>query len=190
MSPTLRGAFLTQNYYPKIMEDIYIPHLLKLQQQQQVIAVDQSLPDLETLTPIRGRMVVHHQGTFLEVTAQVETIITLSCDRCLQQYNQRLRVDQTEIIVLDPKADQVQDYPLEQEVAWEELVETLSPQGYLSPDTWLYEQLCLSLPSKQLCNTDCLGIPVDSQFQSPIPEDTFKTDDRWEALEILKKQLS
>lgn len=172
------------------MEDIYIPHLLKLQQQQQVIPVDQSLPDLETLTPVRGRVVVHHQGTFLEVTAQVETIITLSCDRCLQKYNQRLRVDQTEIVVLDPKADQVQDYPPEQEVAWEELVETISPQGHFSPDTWLYEQLCLSLPSKQLCNTDCLGIPVDPQVQDDASDDSPQRDHRWEALEILKKQLS
>jgi len=184
------GTFLPQNQYLKIMEDIYIPHLLKLQQQQQVIPVDQSLTDMETLTPVRGRLVVHHQGTFLEVTAQVETIITLSCDRCLQQYNQRLRLDQTEVIILDPKADKVQDYPLEQEVAWEELVETLSPQGHFSPDTWLYEQLCLSLPSKQLCNIDCLGIPVESQFSSDIPEDSPKKDHRWEALEILKKQLS
>ncbi len=173
------------------MEDIHIPHLLKLQQQQQVISVDQSLPDLETLTPVRGRMVVRHQGTFLEVNAQVETIITLSCDRCLQQYNQRLRVDQTEIIVLDPKVDQVQDYPLEQEVPWEELVETLSPQGHFSPETWLYEHLCLSLPSKQLCNSDCLGISVAPQLPSnPPPEDSPQRDHRWEALEILKKQLS
>jgi uncharacterized protein len=172
------------------MEDIHIPHLLKLQQQQQIISVDQSLADLETLTPVRGRMVVHHQGTFLEVNAQVETIITLSCDRCLQQYNQRLRVDQLEIIILDPKADQVVDYPLEQEVAWEELVETLSPQGYFSPDTWIYEQLCLSLPSKQLCSLDCPGILVDESVVENLPEDAPPIDHRWEALELLKKQLS
>jgi len=172
------------------MEAIYIPHLLPLKQQQQIIAVDQFLPDLETLTPARGSMVVKHQGTFLEVTAQVETIITLSCDRCLQQYNQRLRVDQTEIINLDPKADQEQNYPLEQEVGWEDLVETISPKGHFSPDTWLYEQLCLSLPSKQLCNTDCVGIPLDQQTQQENQQDSPKIDHRWEALETLKKQLS
>ena len=172
------------------MEDIHIPHLLKLQQQPQVIAIDQSLPDLETLTPIRGRMVIHHQGTFLEVNAQVETIITLSCDRCLQQYNQRLRVDQTEIIILDPKAAQLQEFPLEQEVLWEELVETLSPQGYFSPDTWIYEQLCLSLPSKQLCNLDCAGILVDEPVTENLHEESPAIDHRWEALELLKKQLS
>lgn len=172
------------------MEDIYIPHLLKLQQQQQVISVDQSLPDMETLTPVRGSMMVRHQGTFLEVNAQVETIITLSCDRCLQQYNQRLRVEQTEIIILDPKVDQVQDYPIEQEVPWEELVETLSPQGHFSPETWLYEHLCLSLPSKQLCNPDCPGIAVAPPSISSPPEGFPQGDHRWEALETLKKQLS
>lgn len=190
MSPAEQGTFLAKHHYSRIMEDIYIPHLLKLERQQQVIAVDQSLPDLETLTPVRGRMVVHHQGSFLEVNAQVETIITLCCDRCLQQYNQRLRVEQTEIIVLDPKADQEQEYPLEQEVAWEELVETLSPQGNFSPDTWLYEHLCLSLPSKQLCNLACPGIPVAEKVQENLQEDSPQIDHRWEALELLKKQLS
>lgn len=170
------------------MEAIFIPHLLKLQQQQQEIPVDQFLTDLETLTPVRGTMAVRHQGSFLEVTAKVETIITLSCDRCLQQYNQRLQVDQQEMIILDTAADQPIDYPLEQELAWEDLVETLSPQGHFQPEVWLYEQLCLSLPSKQLCNQDCAGLaPANSTTNSEPPE---VIDHRWEALELLKKQLS
>jgi len=170
------------------MEAIYIPHLLKLKQQQQEITVDQFLVDLQTLTPVRGSLVVQHQGNFLSVTAQVDTIITLACDRCLQQYNQRLQVNQNEIIILDPAVDQGQEHPLDQEVAWEDLVDTLSPQGYFFPDTWLYEQLCLTLPSKQLCASDCPGIAVE-----PTPPDTPKEtpaiDHRWEALELLKRQL-
>ena len=133
-------------------------------------------------------MIIRHQGGFLEVTAKLETIITLSCDRCLQQYNQRLQVDQQEMIILDAAADQPIDYPLEQELAWEDLVETLSPQGHFQPEGWLYERLCLSLPSKQLCNQDCTGlIPANSTINS---EPSTVIDHRWEALELLKKQLS
>jgi uncharacterized protein len=48
---------------------------------------------------------------------------------------------------LNPAAE-----PLEQEVASEDLVESLSPQGHFDPATWMYEQLCLALPQRQVCD--------------------------------------
>lgn len=75
------------------MEAIYIPQLLKAREQTQTIEVDEFLPDLETLTPVRGRISVQHRGNYLEVSAQAETIITLNCHRCLQQYNHRLKLN-------------------------------------------------------------------------------------------------
>ena len=40
------------------MEAIYIPQLLKAREQTEVFQVDEFLPDLETLTPVRGRLQV------------------------------------------------------------------------------------------------------------------------------------
>lgn len=166
------------------MEAIYIPHLTKAPEQTEVIQVHEFLPNLETLTLIRGRIRVTHRGNFLEVSARAETIITLTCHRCLQQYNHRLAVATSEIIWLDETADQPDDGPLEREVALEDLLETLSPQGYFHPDEWLYEQLCLEIPQRQLCDQNCAGIQTATTggFEQ-------LTDKRWASLEALKKQL-
>jgi uncharacterized protein len=48
------------------MEAIHIPWLLKLPEQTEVIQVNEFLADLETLTPVRGRLQVTHQGNYLE----------------------------------------------------------------------------------------------------------------------------
>lgn len=165
------------------MEAIHIPWLLKLPEQTNEIQVNELIAGLETLTPVRGRLKVRHQGNYLEVSAQAETIITLTCHRCLQQYNHRLKLDASELVWLDESANQPDDGPLERETALDDLVETLPPQGYFQPDTWLYEQLCLAIPPRQLCDQQCPGIQVtDTETASP-------KDRRWEALEALKRQL-
>ena len=165
------------------MEAVYIPQLTALPEQTRVIQVQEVLPGLETLTPVRGRIQVQHHGNYLEVSAQAETIITLTCHRCLQQYNYRLAIDTSEIIWLEEASSQLNEGPLERELAFEDLVETCAPQGYFYPSEWLYEQLCLAIPQRQLCDAECVGIQVTTQTGSA------QFDKRWASLEALKKQL-
>lgn len=166
------------------MEPIYIPHLLKAPKQTQTIEVEEFLPGLETLTPVRGQVRVTHQGTYLEVVAKTEAIATLTCHRCLQQYNHRLVVNKSELIWLSASADQPYTGPVEQEIAVDDLVETLSPEGDFDPGEWLYEQMCLALPPRQLCDRKCQGIqPIQKSNSEPTP------DKRWAALENLKGKL-
>jgi uncharacterized protein len=166
------------------MEAIYIPGLTKAPEKTEVIQVEQFIPDLETLTPVRGQIRVQHHGNFLEVSASSETIVTLTCHRCLKQYNHRLTLDTSEIIWLDPAADQPDEGPIEREVAVEDLIETLPPQGYFDPSEWLYQQLCLEIPQRQLCDSLCKGIQPAPPAASAQP-----IDHRWASLEALKKQL-
>ena len=166
------------------MDSIYIPHLTNAPKQTEAIEIQDFLPGLETLTPVKGRLTVAHKGTYLEVSAQAEAIITLTCHRCLQQYNHRLVVKTSELIWLDEAANETDDLPLEREVAVEDLVETLPPNGYFYPDDWLYQQMCLAMPQRQLCDSKCQGIqPSDTSASEII------TDSRWATLEALKKQL-
>ncbi|GAB1538930.1 DUF177 domain-containing protein [Scytonema sp. NUACC21] len=166
------------------MDAIYIPQLTKAPERTEEIQVQEFLPGLETLTPVRGRIRVQHHGNYLEVSGQAETIITCTCNRCLQNYNQRLAVDTKEIIWLDETAERTDDLPLEREVAFDDLVESLSPQGYFYPNEWLYEQMCLELPQRQLCDRNCPGIVPVSVSNSDNP-----VDKRWASLEALKKQF-
>ena len=166
------------------MDAIYIPQLTQAPERTEEIPVDEFLPGLETLTPVRGRIRVHHNGNYLEVSGQAETIITCTCNRCLQNYNHRLTVDTKEIIWLDEVDQDSDDLPLEREIALDDLVETLSPQGYFHPTEWLYEQMCLEIPQRQLCDRKCPGIQpsVTNILEKPI-------DNRWASLEAFKKQL-
>lgn len=167
------------------MDAIYIPQLAKASKPIEEIEVKEFLPGLNTLTPVRGQIRVEHRGNYLEVTAKAETIMTLTCNRCLQQYNHRVVVKTSEIIWLEEVANVEQEFLAEKEIAFDELVETLSPQGYFHPSVWLYEQMCLEIPQRQLCNEKCPGIEQNKNAKigdKPI-------DSRWASLQSLKKQL-
>jgi uncharacterized protein len=167
------------------MEPIYIPHIARAPEQTYKIPVEEpKLLDLETLTPVQGTIEVRHGGTFLEVKARAEGIMTLTCDRCLQQYNHRLGINASELIWLQEVAEEEDEPMVEREVALDDLVESLSPQGHFRPDEWLYEQFCLGIPQRQLCDRKCPGIPVDQPVE---PEKAV--DRRWASLESFKDQL-
>jgi len=165
-----------------VIQPIYIPHLLRHPQSTQVFAVDQAIANLVTLTPVRGTVTVRHGGTFLEVNAQVETIVTLHCDRCAQSYNQRLEVNTKELLWLDRESEA--STAQERELSWDDLSEAIAPDSHFDVETWLYEQLNLALPLKNLCGKDC-SAPI-------IPEDETAgaLDPRWAALAALERQLN
>jgi uncharacterized protein len=165
------------------MDAIFLPQLTKAPERTEEVQVNEFLPGLETLTPVRGTIRVQHQGNYLEVSGQAESIITCTCNRCLQQYNQRLAVNTKEIIWLDANANQWEDLPLEREVTMEDLVETVAPDGYFYPSEWLYEQMCLAIPQRQLCDRNCPGI------LNPISATEETIDSRWSALKSLKNHL-
>ncbi|MBW4519961.1 MAG: DUF177 domain-containing protein [Scytolyngbya sp. HA4215-MV1] len=165
------------------MEAIHIPQLIKAPARTETISFREMLPDLETLTPVQGRLQVIHQGQYLEVSVRAETIITLTCHRCLKQYNHRLSLETTELIWLEDPAAASLPYASEREVSVEDLVETLSPTGYFDPTSWLYEQLCLEIPPRQLCDEACSDIPQSAQSSEP------NIDRRWASLQALKQQF-
>lgn len=169
-----------------MMQAIHIPQLLRAVEQTETIEVQDHLPDLETLTPVYGTIRVAHKGNYLDVAAKAEAIVTLTCDRCLQQYNHRLLVDVSEMIWLQESTPSVEEELLDQELSSAEgLIESLSPRGYFEPDRWLYEQLCLEIPPRKLCDPKCAGIELSDEL--PVP--TVKVDHRWASLEALKKQM-
>jgi uncharacterized protein len=168
------------------MEAIYIPQLTRAPEQTDTLEIQNYLPDLETLTPVQGVMRVTHCGNYLEISARAETIMTLTCDRCLQQYNQRITVDTSELIWLQNPPEDPEEEGVEREVALNDLVESLPPQGYFQPGQWLYEQFCLEIPHRKICDANCQGIQVQKNPPAAKPA----ADSRWASLEALKQNLS
>nr|WP_297076125.1 YceD family protein [Thermoleptolyngbya sp. M55_K2018_002] len=169
-----------------MMQAIHIPQLLRAVEQTETIEVQDHLPDLDTLMPVQGTIRVMHKGNYLDVSAKAEAIVTLMCDRCLQQYNHRLSIDVSEMIWLQETAPTAAEDLFDQDLSSTEgLIESLPPRGYFEPDRWLYEQLCLEIPPRKLCDPKCAGIELSDEL--PVP--TVNVDHRWASLEALKKQM-
>jgi uncharacterized protein len=150
--------------------------------------VDQSLKELESLTPVRGELTVVHRGNILELSGEARTIVTLRCDRCLQHFNHPLSFCHQEVVWL---GDQARQDGIEAEVVMEGgsevleldpdgLSESLDPSGDFDPEHWLFEQLSLQLPLVNRCGIDCPGPDLEPSSQPPEP-----IDPRWAALKKL-----
>ncbi len=166
------------------MEAIYIPQLLKAPERKRELKLDDSIPGLESLTPVRGTITIRHGGNFLEIILKAETIVTLVCDRCLQNYNSRLAVDTSELIWLEASEPDMANLPLEREVSLEDLSESLNPNGHFDPEQWLYEQFSLAFPLRKLCGENCQGAAKTTTDNDDV------VDSRWASLASLKDQLS
>lgn len=162
------------------MKPIYIPDLLKLPQQTKTIEFEELIAGIECLTPTRGKIKIGHKGTYLEVKAVAETIVTLTCDRCLQNYNHRIHLDTSELIWLNRYDDKELSWRNEKELSTEDLNESIPSNGDFEPTTWLYEQLSLAMPVQQLCSEDC----QPPQYQKTDQE--IPIDSRWSSLVSLK----
>ena len=151
--------------------------------------VDQTLSELQSLTPVRGELHAVHRGNILEVDGHASTIITLRCDRCLQHYNHPLSFEHHEVLWLGDQArlegiaaDTVLEGGSEVlELDPDALTESLDPTGNFDPEHWVFEQLSLQLPLVNRCGSDCpgpelLGAPAEAE---PI-------DPRWAALKKLQ----
>lgn len=171
------------------MEPLHIPQLAKRHEKTLEIIVDTTVPEFDTLTPVRGKVIIKHGGTYLDVSAQAETIVTLKCDRCLQQYNHRLELDTNEVIWLEEADPEPARRGMEVRTDPEDLVDSLVPDGHFDPNVWLYEQLCLSLPLRHLCAKNCAGIiPPQEPDLGPSEAEQLR-DSRWGVLANLKDRL-
>lgn len=164
------------------MEKLYIPQIAKAVEATESFEFKELIAGLETLTPVQGFISVKHMGSFLEVSAKASTIMTLTCDRTLVQFNYRLAIDTSEMIWLaEPLPES--EYPKEREVEAGDLVESLSPYGYFDVQEWLYEQLTLAIPYPKIA-PDAPALELPSESSASNQEEAI--DKRWAILNSLK----
>ena len=152
--------------------------------------VEGELDELRSLTPVRGHVSAEHRGNVLAVEGSLNTIVTLCCDRCLNQFNQKLSCTPSELIWLGDEQPTTDELELSGEVAeMEGLVDVLDPRGQFDPQQWAFEQLNLLLPVVNHCGDHCPG-PPGLQQQPVIPDTkTMVLDPRWQALQQLRQQI-
>ena len=149
-------------------------------------SVEGHLDQLPSLTPVRGELRAEHRGNVLMVEGKLSTIVTLSCDRCLGQFNHELTCISTELIWLGqapPTEDDLQNSEHISEM--EGLVEYLDPRGDFDPQQWVFEQLNLQLPVVNHCGEHCPGPRISPE--TVIMESAEPFDPRWAALRGLQQ---
>ncbi|MEO1134641.1 MAG: YceD family protein [Cyanobacteria bacterium J06639_1] len=162
-----------------MLRPIRLPELLQAPNRSREVEFRQIVPDFPSLTPVEGTVTVEHRGTFLIACARVKTIVTLACHRCLQNYNEKVQHEFEEILWLEAEPEEYAD---ELEVATEDLVERINPDGSFDVENWLYQQLWLAMPQQQLCSEDCQGLTVEQDASDRV-------DSRWAKLQNLREQL-
>ena len=151
-----------------------------------VWTVDGYLNDLPSLTPVRGTIQAEHRGNVLAVHGSLQTIVTLICDRCLNQFNQQLISTTEELIWLGEEFndhEQLQASDGSEQMTG--LLERLDPQGPFDPQQWAFEHLNLQLPAVNRCGGDCPGPPGLSTSGSEESLDSG-SDPRWDVLKQLQ----
>lgn len=149
--------------------------------------VEGQLESLPTLTPVRGQMSAEHRGNVLSVQGELSTIVTLTCDRCLGQFNQQLDCQPSELIWLGDAPPTDSDLQESEDIAaMDGLVEALDPRGLFDPEQWVFEQLNLLLPVVNHCGKHCPGpgVPLRETAEAP-PQAAI--DPRWDALRRLSE---
>ncbi len=162
-----------------MLRPIRLDELKRAPKATKTLSFSQFFNGFDSLIPVEGQVALTHQKTFLDVSGIANTIVTLTCHRCLQQFNHRLTIQFQELLVIEALPT---DIPPELELDPEDLAERITPNGVFDVEDWVYQNLYLHLPNQLPCQEDCPGMGIQGDAK-PIH------DPRWSTLLTLRNQL-
>lgn len=107
--------------------------------------VDGERPQLDDLilsSDLGGKITISRVKEGLLVTGQLATTLTLECHRCLNAFEYEMKIKPQGIFTDNPGED---EWPIDRLTTID-----LSPM--------IRQELIVSLPIKQVCSSDCLGL--------------------------------
>ena len=116
-------------------------------------------------------------GDFIEVSGHADGKITLTCDRCLNEYEENLDIDIEETFAKNSLQD---EYGQEFELKGGQFITDLDGAKEIDIYDILYQSVILSLPNKKVCGINCKG----GMFVSD--EDIKVHDDRMDVFKSIK----
>lgn len=132
---------------------------------------------------LKAKVLLNKKSTFLELDFQIDGIIELNCDRCLDEYEQEISYEGKLFVKFSENDDDLA-----------ENVICLLPSEYeFDISHYIYESINLSIPLKRVhpedengeetCNPEMLERLNNYITEEPTEEDI---DPRWEELRNLK----
>ena len=116
-------------------------------------------------------------GDFVEVTGHAQGKIKLTCDRCLNEYEQLLDINIEETYAKNSLYD---EYGQELEIREGQFITDLNGEKEIDIYDLLYQSVILSLPNKKVCGINC----NEGMFVSD--EDIKIHDDRMDIFKTIK----
>ncbi len=109
--------------------------------------------DFSFLAPVRASLSISKAEDTLSVRGRIETVVLLSCSRCLKDVEHRIDKDFSLFFTKEGAPEQE-----ELELTGEE-IELVHMEGdEIDTDEVLLEQIALDIPQKPLCASDCKGL--------------------------------
>ena len=136
-----------------------------LQQNQSFVAAEFPLVSdlkqdgVEIVAPIQFQLRIQKSGQLVEVDGRLETVVSLSCGRCLQAYETPLASEFA--LTFTPYVESEQEADTEEaevELDTDELGLVYYKDDYLDLLQPLQDQLIMALPISPVCSDECRGL--------------------------------
>lgn len=172
---------------------ISIDEIRTLPQQKLNLTFRESIDDLKAVKPVLGELAVSASSTGIKICGKLQTLLKLTCHRCLRPYFLSLSIPLEESFVESSGEYDPEKMPKERELTAGDFVEELPEDGVLDITDLVYQAVTLATPVSCFCGDDCPGpaFPGSSSDGSSLVEDKggepddSRIDPRWKKLKTL-----
>lgn len=128
---------------------------------QHRVTVDfkENIDELEAVKPVLGEISISLNDSGVRLAGKVQTLLKLSCHRCLRPYFQSMVVDIDERFVYDSLVET----PRERELRGDDFVEVIPKDGIIDISDVIRQAITLAAPTYCLCGDECPGLPQKSK---------------------------
>lgn len=118
----------------------------------------ENIEDLGAVKPVLGDLTVSASATGMKISGTVQTLLKLTCHRCLRPFFLNINVPLDEFFVENRTDREIAErFPKERELLASDFVEELSEDGILDITDLVYQAVTLATPVSCLCGDDCPG---------------------------------
>ncbi len=137
------------------------------------------MPEIENAPEAKGKLEIISNGASIEVKGEVSTVLTLVCDRCLNEFKYDLKAVIEEVFV----KGNVFDYTKHEiELKNDNFVVELNGETEIDITDLVYQSIIVNMPTKKICRHDCEG-----EMQIPLEEN--RVDPRLEVFKRLSDEM-
>lgn len=149
----------------------------------------EEIDGLSAVKPVLGELTVTATSMGMRLTGTVQTLLKLTCHRCLKPFFLNLSIPVDEAFV-EPGIDELDSMPRERELLSRDFVESLSEDGVLDITDIVYQAVTLATPVSCLCGDSCPGPAFpDGEAQSGSLAGGKETQDRGARIDPRWKNL-